>query len=46
MRTRPSVADWNGDGQPDLLVGDFHSGGGQGQYHGWTWVYARKTPEK
>ncbi len=23
MRPKPSVADWNGDGKPDLLVGDF-----------------------
>lgn len=25
MRTKVAVADWNGDGRPDLLVGDFRS---------------------
>ncbi len=25
VRTKPSVGDWNGDGKPDLLVGDYSS---------------------
>ena len=45
MRTKPRVADWNGDGKPDLLVGDFsyYSGGSAGNsQHGWVWVYLRQ----
>jgi hypothetical protein len=38
-RAKPAVADWNGDGLPDLLLGDF--GGASGAYHGWVWVYLR-----
>jgi hypothetical protein len=44
-RTKPSVADWNGDDRPDLLVGDFHyvrDSGATSKYHGWVWVYLRK----
>jgi hypothetical protein len=43
-RTKISVADWNGDGRPDLLVGDFQYGGGTNERvrHGWVWVYLRK----
>lgn len=26
LRVRPHVADWNGDGQPDLLIGDYCGG--------------------
>jgi len=42
MRTKVCVADWNGDGKQDLIVGDFHSGG-SGKYHGWVWVYLRNA---
>jgi hypothetical protein len=45
LRTKVCVADWNGDGQPDLLVGDFHSAGGETRkYHGWVWAYLRRAP--
>lgn len=43
-RAKVSVTDWNGDGKPDLLVGDFNSDGSR-QYHGWVWVYLRKSAE-
>jgi len=48
-RAKPAVADWNGDGQLDLLVGDFRSSGGDPQkpeYHGYVWVYLRKPSGK
>ena len=44
-RTKPAVADWNGDGRPDLLVGDFTSSPGSSdarEYHGFVWVFLRK----
>jgi len=47
MRSKPAVADWNGDGKPDLLVGDFtNSNGrfGQPGLHGWVWVFLRNNP--
>jgi VCBS repeat protein len=43
-RTKVAVADWNGDGKPDLLVGDFISAP-ERDYHGWVWVYLRKAPQ-
>jgi len=42
MRTKVCVADWNGDGKQDLIVGDFHAAGA-GKYHGWVWVYLRNA---
>jgi hypothetical protein len=41
-RAKVCVSDWNGDGRPDLLVGDFTSAG-NGQYHGWVWVHLRQA---
>ena len=41
-RSKVAVADWNGDGKPDLLVGDFNSAPDR-KFHGWVWVYLRKT---
>ncbi len=39
LEARICVADWNGDGLPDLIVGDSSRG------HGWVWVYLRKPTE-
>ncbi len=38
------VADWNGDGLPDLIVGDYALGkvGKDYKVHGWVWVYLRR----
>lgn len=46
LRAKPAVADWNGDGRPDLLVGDFWSGSANGDRttHGGVWVYPRTDP--
>jgi len=40
VRSKPAVADWNGDGKADLLVGDFSFTMGN-KHHGWVWVYLR-----
>ena len=47
MRAKPWVVDWNGDGLPDLLVGDFHDHRsaaltGNEHMHGWVWLYLRR----
>ena len=45
-RAKVCVTDWNGDGRPDLLVGDFHSRPalqGRSEYHGWVWLFVRKA---
>lgn len=39
--TKPCVADWNGDGRPDLMVGDDNAFG-TNSYRGFIWVYLRK----
>ena len=36
----PCLADWDGDGLTDLLVGDFSGSGGA--HHGWVWVHLRR----
>jgi hypothetical protein len=43
LRAKPAVTDWNSDGRPDLLVGDFWSegGGSRRSTHGGVWVYLR-----
>jgi hypothetical protein len=40
--TKVWVADWNGDGRPDLIVGDDNNYGNT--YRGFVWVYLRKGP--
>jgi hypothetical protein len=44
MRAKVCVADWNGDGRPDLLVGDF-APGEAGTCHGWVWYYRRRAAD-
>ncbi len=39
---KPCVADWNGDGRLDLIVGDY-AYSPPNRLHGWVWVYLR-TP--
>jgi hypothetical protein len=42
LTTKVWVADWNGDGRPDLIVGDDNNYGGV--FRGFVWVYLRKGP--
>lgn len=44
MRTKVCVNDWNEDGLPDLLVGDFVID--RPAYHGYVWLFLRKEIEK
>ncbi|MFC1530115.1 FG-GAP repeat domain-containing protein [Gemmatimonadota bacterium] len=43
-RSKICVADWNGDGRKDLLMGVFAMSGSShpSPYHGWVWVFLRK----
>jgi hypothetical protein len=42
-RTQVCVADFDGDGRPDLLIGDYHyDGGAGGKMHGYVWLCRRK----
>ncbi len=43
--TKVCVADWNGDGRPDLLVGDDNAFG-KNEYRGFIWVYLRQAAAK
>ncbi|HEX8524186.1 MAG TPA: VCBS repeat-containing protein, partial [Tepidisphaeraceae bacterium] len=42
IRTKPFVTDWNHDGHPDLLVGDFQNN--NTGYHGYVWLFLGKPP--
>lgn len=39
IRSQVDVADWDGDGRMDLLVGDYQSG--KGGTKGWVWLHLR-----
>jgi hypothetical protein len=45
-RTQVHVADYDGDGLLDLLVGDYAAGGGTklDEMHGWVWLFRRRAP--
>ena len=43
MRTQVAVADWNGDGHLDLLIGDYQSGKDRSSRHGWVWLMERRV---
>jgi hypothetical protein len=49
QRTQVAVADYNGDGRMDLLIGDYRSAAPRDNkkraYHGWVWL-ALRTPAK
>ena len=45
-RTQVHVADFDGDGKLDLLLGDYHGkqvSEGKYEWHGWVWVFRRKA---
>ena len=46
QRTQVNVADFDGDGRLDLLVGDYRSKRVDDKYdwHGYVWVYRRRAP--
>jgi len=47
-RTQVHVADYDGDGLLDLLVGDHAAGGATkiDQWHGWVWFFRRRPPTR
>jgi len=46
QRAKVCVNDWNEDGKPDLLVGDFTSNSFGQKYHGYVWLFLRKEIER
>lgn len=46
QRAKVCVNDWNEDGMPDLLVGDFASNSVGQRYHGYVWLFLRKEIER